>query len=83
MASQKIRLTKLIEGVANGSLNNNEERKLLRKLTKKLLREGLDSFSFREKVVLSAFLLYDDKITRTEYIRGEMKKWLEKININR
>ena len=77
MASQKIKLSKLVEKAVDGSLSKGEEKKLFRRLVKKFLRTGLDSF--KEKVVLSVFMLFDDRVTRTEYIREEMAKWRKRL----
>ena len=77
MASQKVKLAKLVEKAVDGNLNNGEEKKLFRRLIKKFLRTGLESF--KEKVVLSAFMLFDDRISRTKYIKDEMAKWRERV----
>lgn len=73
---QKVKLAKLVEKALKDELTEKETEKLLRELWKKFQARGLDSF--KERLILSANVLFECKYDPLYGVRKPRKAYIEK-----
>lgn len=80
MALNKVRYEQLLSDVYAGTIKPNDAKRLFKVLRRRFNKNELETF--REKLALSAFLLYgytlqemrDNTKERTEFLQGELNK---------